>query len=70
MNPGELHVDDLFEIAFDFADAHPRFDDTFIVSLKEHYDEHGELSARQEQSLRNIFETWSMWDWADETGLI
>lgn len=70
LQPGEMHVDQLFEIALDYADAHPRFDDTFIQSLKKQYDKHGELSVRQEDSLRNILHMWGMWDWADETGMI
>lgn len=65
-----MHVDDLFAVAFDYAAAHPRFDDTFIKSLKKQYDQHGELSVRQDAALRSIFETWGMWDWAEDTGLL
>lgn len=67
---GDLRVEQLFEIMLDYADAHPRFDDTFILSLKEQYESKGELSVRQEQSLRHIFSFWRLWEWAEETGLI
>jgi len=51
---------DRIDGVLDWAEEHPTFDTDFVESLKEQYNEKGELTMNQEQALDNIIERFDI----------
>jgi hypothetical protein len=48
------------EVVLEWAEHKPFFDTTFIESLKEYYESHGELTMTQSEALDRIIEEWNI----------
>jgi hypothetical protein len=53
-------IKDTVEMVLDWADDHPRFDASFIESLKEQLENKGYLSEKQIMALENIIERFNI----------